>query len=167
MAGARPTLEDHLCQRDDPGVLSMSRGGNKPAVAVDSQRLLLILARNLITNLTLAAALLDPDGQLLFFNEAAGALVGRRFEEVGRLSREEWSRLVGPFDDEGRPVATDHLPIASALRSGRPAQGRFRLRLASEELRPVEVSALPLVEPGFLEGVLVVFWPVEQAAPGS
>jgi hypothetical protein len=34
-------------------------------------------------------------------------------------------------------------------------------------LREVEVSALPLIEPGFLEGVLLVFWPVELAAPGS
>jgi PAS domain-containing protein len=136
-------------------------------MAVEAQRLLLVLARNLITNLALPAVLTDADGQLLFFNDAAAVLLGRRFEEVGRLSRLEWAHEIGPFDEQGRPVATDELPIANALRSGRPAQGRFHLRFAGQEMREVEVSALPLLEPGFLEGVLLVFWPVELAAPGS
>ena len=133
---------------------------------MQNQRLLLVQARNLITNLALPAVLTDADGQLLFFNDAAAVLLGRRFEEVGRQAREEWAQEIGPFDDHGRPVATDHLPIANALRSGRPAQGRFHLRLAGGQ-QEVEVSALPLIEPEFLEGVLLVFWPIEQAAPGS
>jgi PAS domain-containing protein len=136
-------------------------------MAVQPQRLLLIQARNLITNLALPALLVDTAGQLLFFNEAAAALLGRRFEEVGRQSRDEWAKEIGPFDDQGRPVATDELPIANSIRGGRPAHGRFHLRLKGQELREVEVSALPLIEPDFLEGVLLVFWPVELAAPGS
>jgi PAS domain-containing protein len=134
---------------------------------VKSQRLLLVQARNLITNLALPAVLMDPDGQLLFFNEAAGALLGRGFEEVGRLPREEWARDIGPFDGDGRPIATDELPLANALATGRPTQGRFYLRLGGQELRAMEISALPLVEPGFLEGVLLVFWPADRAAPES
>ena len=64
-------------------------------------------------------------------------------------------------------MASDHLPLATALREGRPAQGRFWVRLGGEPaLRQVEVSAIPLVGPGVYEGALVVFWPVEQAAPG-
>ena len=136
-------------------------------MAAEAQRLLLVQARNLITNLALPAMLTDADGQLLFFNEAAAVLLGRRFEEVGRLSREEWGQQVGPFDDRGRAVVMDELPIANALRSGRPAQGRFRLRFDGGELREVEVSALPLMEPGYLEGALFAFWPTEQAAQGS
>ncbi len=136
-------------------------------MAVDSQRLLLVQARNLITNLALPAALTDADGRLLFFNDAAAVLLGRRFEEVGRLARHDWAQEIGPFDDQGRPVATDDLPVANVIDTGRPAQGRFHLRLDRKELCQVEVSALPLAEPGFLEGVLLVFWPVEQAALGS
>jgi PAS domain-containing protein len=110
--------------------------------------------------------LTDPEGGLLFFNDAAAVLLGRRFEEVGRLPREEWARLIGPFDDHQRPLATDELPFANALRNGLPAQGRFYVRLGEGELREVEVSALPLLEPDYFEGVLLVFWPIEQAAPG-
>jgi PAS domain-containing protein len=46
-------------------------------VTADGQRLLLIQARNLITNLALPAVLTDPEGRLLFFNDAAADLLGR------------------------------------------------------------------------------------------
>lgn len=136
-------------------------------MAAEHQPLLLIQARNLITSLALPALLTDPEGRLLFFNDAAASLLGRRFEEVGRLSREEWAREIGPFDDEGRPLAADSLSLAEALRSGSPAQGRFHVRLADGALREVEISALPLLEPGNFEGALVVLWPVEDAASGT
>jgi PAS domain-containing protein len=137
-------------------------------MSVEHQPLLLVQGRNLITGLALPALLTDPDGGLLFFNDAAAQLLGRAFEEVGRLPREEWARQFGPFDEEGRPIATGHLPLGNALREGRPAQGRFHVRLAANgELREVEVSALPLLEPDHYEGALVVFWPVEEAASGT
>ena len=133
-------------------------------MAVDHQPLLLIQARNLITSLALPAFLADPDGRLLFFNDAAAAMLGRGFEEVGQLPQEEWAREIGPFDEHGKPLATDHLPLATALREGHPAQGRLHVRLAEGVLQEVEVTALPLLEPDFYEGALVVFWPVEDAA---
>jgi PAS domain-containing protein len=143
------------------------RCGNIPAVSVEHQPLLLVQARNLITNLALPAVLTDPEGRLLFFNDAAAALLGRSFEEVGRLSREQWAREVGPFDEHGRPLAAASLPLARALRGGRPAHGRVRARVGQSGVREVELSALPLLEPGHFEGALVVFWPVEAAAPGT
>jgi PAS domain-containing protein len=134
-------------------------------VSERDQPLLLIQARNLITNLALPAFLTDPDGGLLFFNDAAAGVLGRGFEEVGRLAREEWAEEFGLYDEEGRPMAADD-PLAIALQEGRPAQGRFRARLKGE-LREVEVSALPLLEPGYFEGALLAFWPVEDAAKGT
>jgi PAS domain-containing protein len=131
-------------------------------VTDEHQPLLLVQGRNLITNLALPALLTDSDGRLLFFNDAAAALLGRRFEEVGRLSREEWAREIGPFDDQGRALAADSLPLARALRDGQPAQGQVHVRLDGH-MREVEVSALPLVKPGHYEGALIVFWPIEAA----
>jgi PAS domain-containing protein len=141
------------------------RDGNVSHVPEQHQPLLLVQARNLITNLALPALLTDSEGRLLFFNDAAAELLGRSFEEVGRMPREEWGREIGPFDEGGRAVATDSLPFARALRTGCPAQGRFRVRFGEGGLGEVEVSALPLVEPGNFEGALVVFWPPDDAAP--
>jgi PAS domain-containing protein len=67
-------IEDSLCTAPD-----------------EYQPLLLILARNLVTNLALPALLTDADARLIFFNEAAALILGQRFEEVGRLRRDEWA----------------------------------------------------------------------------
>ncbi|MEA2409962.1 MAG: hypothetical protein QOC77_523 [Thermoleophilaceae bacterium] len=124
-----------------------------------TQPLELILARNLISGIELAAFLVDPDGVLVFFNDAAGELVGRRFEEVGRLRREEWSSEFGPFDEFGKLMPTDTLPLTVALRQGLPAHDRFRVSSSGDgELVEVDVSALPLGTADGFKGAIVVFW---------
>ena len=63
----------------------------------------LILARNLLTSLSTPAFLVDESGALIFYNEAAGAMLGISFEEQGRLPAEEWSHAVGPFGERRSP----------------------------------------------------------------
>ncbi|MDX6552756.1 MAG: hypothetical protein QOH74_1244 [Gaiellales bacterium] len=117
-----------------------------------------ILARNLVSGITLATFLVDPDGMLVFFNDAAGELIGRRFEEVGRLRREEWSSEFGPFDEFGKLMPTDSLPLTVALREGLPAHDRFHISVAGGQLMEVDVSALPLATADGFKGAIVVFW---------
>ena len=123
-----------------------------------SQPIELILARNLVSAITLAAFLVDPDGKLVFFNDAAGELVGRRFEEVGRLRQEEWASEFGPFDEFGKLMPTEDLPVTLALRKGLPAHDRFRISGGGEDLTEVDVSALPLGSADGFKGAIVVFW---------
>jgi PAS domain-containing protein len=129
---------------------------------VSGQSVELILARNLVSAVQIAAFIVDSDGVVVFFNDAAGELIGRRFEEVGRLPREEWNSQFGPFDEFGQLVPTGDLPLTIALREGLPANGRFRLRVRSGDLVEVEVSALPLVTAHGFQGALVVFWRAED-----
>ena len=56
----------------------------------------LILARNLLTSISTPAFLLDSDAAVVFYNESAAALLGRSFEEAGRMSAEEWTAAFGP-----------------------------------------------------------------------
>ena len=89
---------------------------------MEGQRSLeLILARNLLSSISTPAFLVDADGVLVFYNEAAGGLLGRRFEEAGKMSAEEWGAAFGPFDNHGQPIPFDRLPLTIALREGRPA----------------------------------------------
>jgi PAS domain-containing protein len=124
---------------------------------VHEQPLELILARNLVSTLTLPAFLVDPDGQIVFFNDAAAAVVGSPFEEIGTMSREEWNARFGPFDQDGEPVSSEELPLTIALRDGHPAYGRFRVR-AESGLIEIETGALPLIGPAGFHGALIVFW---------
>ena len=122
----------------------------------------LILARNLLSAVELAAFIVDPDGTVVFFNDSAGTLIGRRFEEVGPLDQAEWSSQFGPFDEFGQLMPTDSLPLSVALREGLPANGRFHVRLQEGELVQVDVSALPLVNANGFQGAIVVFWAAEE-----
>jgi PAS domain-containing protein len=132
---------------------------------VASQSLELILARNLVSAITLAAFLVDPEGKLVFFNDAAGELVGRRFEEVGRLRQEDWASEFGPFDEFGKVLPTDSLPLTVALRDGLPAHDHFRMSVRDEGLVDVDVSALPLATADGFKGAIVVFWRTESGDP--
>jgi PAS domain-containing protein len=126
----------------------------------------LILARNLISILSLPAILVDADGRFVFFNEAAGELIGAPFEEVGVLEPEEWNARYGPFDSDGNAVPREELPLTTAVRESRPAYGRFFV-LAESGLQEVESGALPLTGPGGYRGAVVVFWPVPQNEAAS
>jgi PAS domain-containing protein len=125
---------------------------------VASQPVEIILARNLMSAIEIAAFIIDPDGVVVFFNDAAGELIGTRFDEVGQLTREEWNSRFGPFDELGQLVPTDSLPLTVALRDGLPANGRFNVKVRDEEMVEVEVSALPLMTPHGFQGAVVVFW---------
>jgi PAS domain-containing protein len=125
----------------------------------EHQPLLLILARNLVTNLALPALLTDAEQRLIFFNEAAALILGESFEEVGRLRRDEWATRFGPFELEGQSASIESLPLAVALREGRPSQGRFRIRAHDQRMIDVEATAVPLIEPDRFEGAVVVLWP--------
>jgi PAS domain-containing protein len=121
----------------------------------------LILARNLMAGLSTPAFLVDREGVVVFYNDAAGAVLGRRFEEAGRMRPEEWSTAWGPLDSEGRPVPFDELPLTRALRHGRPAHACFRIRTPEAQVRPIEVSAIPIVTTEGTHGAIASFWPAE------
>jgi len=129
-------------------------------VASAQKPLELILARNLMSSLTTPAFLVDEGGELVFFNEAAGNLLGKRFEEVGRMSAEEWGTSFGPFDKKGKPIPFDRLPLTIALRKGRPAHDNFKIMSLDGTEHEIEVSAMPIVAAGGSRGAMAIFWPI-------
>jgi PAS domain-containing protein len=123
----------------------------------------LILARNLLTSISTPSFLVDSDASVVFYNEAAAALLGRSFEEAGRMSAEEWTAAFGPFDKEGTPVVVDNLEVTAAIREGRPSHGRFTIRTAGGGRTLIEASAFPIVtsEHGS-SGAMILFWPLSE-----
>jgi PAS domain-containing protein len=129
----------------------------------------LILARNLMSSLSTPAFLVDAEGMLVFYNEAAGALLGKRFEEVGAMGAREWGSTFGPFDKKGRPIPFDDLPLTIALRKGRPAHSSFRIQSLDGSRHEIEVSAMPIVTTSGSRGAMAIFWPrhEDSHAPGG
>jgi PAS domain-containing protein len=126
----------------------------------------LILARNFLTSLSTPAFLVDEAGTLVFWNEAAGALLGISFEEFGRKPPEEWGSALGPFSEDGKPLPIDDLPTTQALRQGRPAHAEFTIQSVNGERHEIEASALPIVAEGSQEGAMIFFWARENGRPG-
>jgi PAS domain-containing protein len=119
----------------------------------------LILARNLLSSVSTPAFLVDVEGSVLFFNEAAGAMLGRRYEETGLMLAGEWTATFGPFDEDGKPIAFNDLPLTAALRGHRPAHAGFRIRSATGIVHDIEASALPIIGDEHFHGAMIVFWP--------
>ena len=122
----------------------------------------LILARNLLSTLSTAAFLVNRPGDIVFYNEAAGMLLGRRFEEQGAMSAQQWVDEFGPFDDDGKPIPVDEQPLTKALRRNLPGHARHRTRSLGGHEQMVEVSGVPMVGADGFQGAMVFMWPVEE-----
>jgi len=109
--------------------------------------------------LSTPAFLVDEGGLLVFYNEAAGLLLGKRFEELGTVGPQEWGSLFGPFDESGDPIPYDDLPLVTAVRAGRPAHAELTVRSTDGTNHEVEVSAFPILTPHGSQGAIAVFWP--------
>lgn len=121
----------------------------------------LILARNLMSALSTPAFLVDEGGLLVFYNEAAGMLLGKPWEELGTVGAQEWGALFGPFDDDGEPIPYDDLPLVTAVRNDRPAHAEFEIRSTDGTGHRVEVSAFPIQTAHGSRGAIAVFWPAD------
>jgi PAS domain-containing protein len=153
---------------ESPPPTELEEPANTPTgPGLGDQPLELILARNLISIISLAALLVDSDQRIVFYNDAAAEIVGSPFEEIGTLPQEEWNARYGPFDAAGTPVPPDELPLSIAVREGRPAYARLHIRGERGPLE-VETGALPLVGPAGYHGAIVVFWVIgdDGAGPG-
>ena len=127
----------------------------------------LILARNLMSALSTPAFLVDEGGVLVFYNEAAGMLLGKRFEELGTVGPGEWGSLFGPFGENDEPIPYDELPLVSAVRNGRPAHAELSIRSTDGVYHEVEVSAFPILTAHGSQGGIAIFWPKQMSANGA
>jgi PAS domain-containing protein len=118
----------------------------------------LIMARGFTSNLATPAFLVDEAGTLIFYNEAAGELLGVRFEEAGAMDAEEWGGRFDPVGVDGEPLALEELPLSIALEQARPAHRPMQIRSADGEERQIEVTAFPVVGRAGPRGALAIFW---------
>ena len=101
----------------------------------------------------------DREGTLLYYNEAAESALGLPYAETGRMRADEWAKLFEPTRDDGSLVPLDELPTAIVLTRHEPSHQAFTIRTAEGEHRKVAVTALPLfAHADELVGALAVFW---------
>jgi PAS domain-containing protein len=131
--------------------------------SVSAQRqkeLVLILARAFASNLSTPTLLTDADGNLVFYNEAAEAVVGRRLSETGEVPLDDWVAAFEPRMVVGEEaLAPESRPSRIALEERRPAHLQYVVTSVDGVEREIEVSAFPLfAHTDEFVGVIVIFW---------
>jgi PAS domain-containing protein len=128
------------------------------------QPLEIILMRQLASHLAMPIFLVGPTGQLVYYNEPAEALLGRRYDETGELSLEEWISLFTPSDENGVPLPPDQIPSMIAFRKRKAAHRGLVIRGLDGVRRRIQVTAFPLEGQGGRHlGAVAIFW--EAPAP--
>ncbi len=128
-----------------------------------TQPIQIILTRQLASYLSVPIFLVDPKGNLLFYNEPAEAILGRRFDETGAMPLEEWSSAFTRFDDEGQPIPTEDLPLMITLTKKRPTHRRYHTRALDGVVRHIDVTCIPItgLQGDFL-GAVNFFWELSE-----
>lgn len=128
------------------------------------KNLVLILARELASNVALPMFLADPDGTLIFYNEPAEKVLGQTFAQTGELAAGEWGALWHPTTVGGEPIASEALPLSVALAEHRPAHDVMRINALDGSIRQISITALPLFSStDEFVGAVAMFWEEKRA----
>src|SRR5919109_2595663 len=134
------------------------RAGNK-GESMPQNHVEVILMRQLASYLSMPILVVDPAGTLLFYNEPAEALLGRRFEENGALPRAKWAPPLPMTADNGSPLPPEARPLSIALQQQRATHGGFWIQGFDGISRRLEVTAFPLAGQGGRQlGAVAIFW---------
>lgn len=125
----------------------------------DQKHLVLILAREFASNLATPMGITDEHGKLVYFNEAAEAIIGRGFAEAGELSFEEWSASAAPRTSSGELLPQERRPTIIALKERRPAHDRVTVTGLDGGEREIAITAFPLfAHADEFVGMVAIFW---------
>jgi PAS domain-containing protein len=123
------------------------------------KQLVLILAREFASNLSTPMLVADARGYLVFYNEAAESVVGRRFSEAGEMPLDDWVAAFEPRTVASEPLPPERRPPRIALDERRAAHLRYLVTSADGVEREIEVTAFPLfAQTDEFVGIVVIFW---------
>jgi PAS domain-containing protein len=127
----------------------------------------LILAREFASNLATPMFLIDANGVLVFYNDAAALLLGRPFAELGEVTANEFGAVLAMSTPDGTPVRRRDSPAGIAFYDGRPAHATVLASAFDGTRRMYEATAYPLfATTGDMHGVIAVFWAVPEESAG-
>ena len=122
------------------------------------KHLVLILAREFASNLATPMLIVDDEGMLIYFNEAAEEIFEQTFTEIGEVPFAEWSTKFDPRTLDAEPLPHERRPTGIALYERRAAHERMRITVDGIE-REVAATAFPLfAHADEFVGIVAIFW---------
>jgi PAS domain-containing protein len=119
----------------------------------------LILARELAANLATPMFLMDEEGTLVYYNEAAELLLGKTFAELGAVMADQFGDMLQLGKLDGSPMRISESPPGIAYFQREPSHQTMLATTLDGERAPFEVTSYPLFgKAEDMHGVLTVFW---------
>lgn len=119
----------------------------------------IILSRQLADCLSVPVFIVDPVGTLVFYNEPAEIILGKRFEETGPMGVGDWGTAFHPQDADGNSIAPGELPLVQTLNNHEPAHKTFWIRSMNGNSLKISVTSIPIIgRSKEFSGALAIFW---------
>jgi PAS domain S-box-containing protein len=119
----------------------------------------MILLRQLGEHLAIPMWVIDGQGDLVFFNEAAEPTLGVRADDVDQMPYAAWTTGFSPRDLQGNAIAGEDLPPIKALREKTPQHDTLQITGADGVARQIVITAFPLTGGhGDVMGSVAMFW---------
>lgn len=123
-----------------------------------SHEIEIILSRQWADYLSIPVFLTDTEGHLIFYNDPAEEILGKRFEDTGPMAVDVWSTIFKPEDSEGQPIPPEELPLVQTLNYQRPAQANFWIQSLNGERHYLSVTSFPIMGVSGHLGAIAIFW---------
>ena len=119
----------------------------------------IILNRQLADCLSLPVFITDTIGNLIFYNEPAEEILGKRFEDTGEMPVAEWSTVFKPMDEAGVIIPPEDLPLVKTLKDAYPYHNTFWIESLKGKNQKISLTSYPIIgRTGKFLGAVAIFW---------
>jgi PAS domain-containing protein len=132
------------------------------------KNVVLILARELASNIATPMLVLDETGTIVFFNEPAEKILGVAFASIGEVTPEQYDANWATTDPDGNELSLLHGPMARVVNDHTPAHRVIRVRGLDGVWHVIETTVYPLFASAtHFVGAVGVFWELGAASGPS
>jgi PAS domain-containing protein len=119
----------------------------------------IILSRQLADSLTVPVFIVNPEGTLIFYNEPAEKILGKKFEDTGPMPVDDWGTSFFPQDEDGNDLAPEELPLVQTIRNKVPAHKTFWIKALNGKYTKISVTSVPIIgRSKKFSGAMAIFW---------
>ncbi len=119
----------------------------------------IILSRQLADCLTVPVFLVDPDGTLIFYNEPAEKILGKKYQDTGPMPVGDWGTSFFPQDEDGNDIPPEELPLVQTIQNKVPAHKTFWIKSLNGKSTKISVTSIPIIgRSKNFSGAMAIFW---------
>jgi PAS domain-containing protein len=119
----------------------------------------IILSRQLADSLTVPVFIVNPEGTLIFYNEPAEEILGKKFEDTGAMPVDDWGTSFFPHDEDGKDISPEELPLVQTIKHKIPAHKTFWIKALNGKSTKISVTSIPIIgRSKNFSGAMAIFW---------